>query len=293
MRPEVAAQGFLRGLDGQAFAAISCFLAVGAIMNAGGMSVRLLDLARARIAHRPGGLAHVNIGARMLFVGVSGSAVADAAAVGSVMVPAMRRDGYPGACAAAVTAASATIGLVIPPSIPMVVFAHFTPADVARLFVAGVVPCLKRGMFLMVASILIARRGGYPTQPRPGWPEVWRAARRAGLALALPVLVVWGMVSGVATVSEIGAVAAVVTPTALAVGVDITQPRIVFVLAGAIGLVTPPEGVLLLVTAAQAGVPLGGVVCEGAVFLAAPVGVLAAVVLVPGLTTGVADALGL
>jgi tripartite ATP-independent transporter DctM subunit len=389
MRPEVVAQSFLRGLEGQAFTAIAYFFAVGAIMNTGGMSSRLLDLARTLIAHRPGGLAHANIGASMLFAGVSGSAVADAAAVGSVMVPAMQRDGYDPAYAAAVTATSATIGLVIPPSIPMVVFALFTPADVARLFVAGIVPGLMMGGFLMVASIVIARKRGYPAQARASWGEVGMAARRSVLALLLPVLVVGGMISGVATVSEIGAVAAVyaafvtlvvyrevtpaglwaalvvaatdcakiliviavagafvwisarmgvatgmvsliesaglsplmflavlavallllgtvlepvtllivvapvVTPAALAIGVDITQLGIVFVLAGAIGLVTPPVGVLLFVTAAQANVSLGAVVRESAIFLLALLGVLAAVVVVPDLTAGVADAIGL
>ncbi|MFN4099210.1 MAG: TRAP transporter large permease [Pararhodobacter sp.] len=389
MRPEVIAQSFLRGLEGQAFTAIAYFFAVGAIMNAGGMSGRLLDLARTLIAHRPGGLAHANIGASMLFAGVSGSAVADAAAVGSVMVPAMRKDGYDPAYAAAVTASSATIGLVIPPSIPMVVFALFTPADVARLFVAGILPGLMMGLFLMAASIVIARARGYPSQPRAGWAAVAVAARRSVLALLLPVLVVWGMVSGVATVSEIGAVAAVyaafvtlvvyrevtplglwralveaavdcakiliiiavagafvwisarmgvaagivsvieaaglsplmflaalalallilgtvlepvtllivvapvVTPAALAIGVDITQLGIVFVLAGAIGLVTPPVGILLFMAAAQANVPLAAVVREGAIFLAALLAVLALIVVFPGLTAGVANAVGL
>ncbi len=208
MKPDVVAQTFMRGLDNQAFTAIVYFFAAGAIMNAGGMSARLLDLARSLVAHIRGGLAHANITASMVFAGVSGSAVADAAAVGSVMVPAMKRDGYAPAYAAAVTATSATIGLMIPPSIPMVIFALFTPADVTRLFIAGVVPGLMMGVFLLVSSYFIAVRRGYHAHPWQGWGNVWTAFRRSILALLMPVIVIWGMVSGFATVSEIGAVAA-------------------------------------------------------------------------------------
>ncbi len=381
MQPMVVAQSFMRGLDNQAFTAIVYFFAAGAFMNAGGMSARLLELARALVAHIRGGLAHANIAASMVFAGVSGSAVADAAAVGSVMVPAMKRDGYSAAYSAAVTATSATIGLVIPPSIPMVVFALFTPADVTRLFVAGILPGLLMGGFLLVASVVIAYRRGYPAHDWQGWRRVWVAFRRSLLALLMPVLVVAGMVSGVATVSEIGAVAAlyaavvslliyretslaefwaalvtaatdsakiliviamsgafvwiaarvgiandlallvsgtgfgptailafiaigllllgtvlepvtllivvapVIAPAAMLAGIDITQLGIVFILASAIGLVTPPVGVLLFVTGAQAGAPVTAVVREAAIFLVALVALLMTVVLWPDLTS--------
>ena len=387
MQPTVIAQSFMRGLDNSAFTAIAYFFCAGAIMNGGGMSARLLELARALIAHIRGGLAHANISASVVFAGISGSAVADAAAVGSVMIPAMKRDGYSGAYAAAVTASSATIGLIIPPSIPMVIFALFTPADVTKLFLAGVLPGLLMGLFLLVASVIIAWRRGYQAHDWQGWQRVWSALKRSALALLMPVLVVGGMVSGVATVTEIGALAAVyaafvsfvvyreasvvqmwrsviqaaedaahiliivavsgafvwisartgaanqlalwitgysldpalllaaialsllllgmvlepvtlmivvapiVAGPAILAGVDITQLGVVFVLASAIGLVTPPVGVLLFITAAQAQAPVTAVVRESAIFLVALVALLMAVVFMPVLTLGLAELL--
>lgn len=385
MQPSVIVQSFMRGLDNSAFTAIAYFFCAGAIMNGGGMSARLLELARALIAHIRGGLAHANISASVVFAGISGSAVADAAAVGSVMIPAMKRDGYSGAYAAAVTASSATIGLIIPPSIPMVIFALFTQADVTKLFLAGVLPGLLMGLFLLVASVIIAWRRGYHAHDWQGWRRVWAALRRSALALLMPVLVVGGMVSGVATVTEIGALAAVyaafvsfviyreaslgemwrsvvqaaedaahiliivavsgafvwisartgaanqlalavssypldpalllaaiaiallllgmvlepvtlmivvapiVAGPAVLAGVDITQLGVVFVLSSAIGLVTPPVGVLLFITAAQAQAPVTAVVRESAIFLAALVALLMAVVFMPVLTLGLAE----
>lgn len=377
--PVIVAQSLMQGLDGTAFTAIPYFFLAGAIMNRGGMSVRLLRLARACLGHLRGGLAHANVGASVVFAGVSGSAVADAAAVGSVMIPAMRRDGYGGAYAAAVTAASATIGLVVPPSIPLVIYGLFTGADIGALFLAGVLPGLSMGGFLLVVTLGIARRRGHPREAFAGWGEVGAAFRGGLLALLMPVIVVGALVGGLATTAEIGAVAAayaalvtlllreagpgalwlacreaaadsakvliviavsgafvwivaaegsareaaawlagtglspvatlalvaalllvlgtvlepvtllvVIVPTlAVAVapvGVDLVQLGVVAVLASAIGLVTPPVGLLLFLTAAQAEAPVTAVVREAAPFLAALAALLAAVVMVPGLT---------
>ena len=208
MPPVVIVQSFMQGLDGTAFTAIPFFFLAGGLMNAGGMSARLLRLARATLGHLRGGLAHANVGASVVFAGVSGSAVADAAAVGSVMIPAMRHDGYGGAYAAAVTAASATIGLVIPPSIPLVIYGLFTGTDVGALFLAGLVPGLLMGAFLLVVTAALARRRGHPRAAFAGWGEIG-AALRAGLAaLVMPALVVGALVGGVATTAEIGALAA-------------------------------------------------------------------------------------
>ena len=382
LRGDVLVQSVMRGLDNQAFTAIVYFFTAGTIMNAGGMSRRLLELAQALIGHIRGGLAHANIAASMIFAGISGSAVADAAAVGSVMVPAMKEDGYAPGYAAAVTASSATIGLIIPPSIPMVIFALFTPADVTRLFLAGIVPGLLMGVFLIAISVLVAMRRGYPAAPWQGWGRLWRAFRRSLLALLLPVLVIAGMMTGVATVSEIGALAAayaalvslviyrettlpefwaalvtsatdaarvliiiaasgafvwiaarvgiaaelaaylsavevsprllltliaagllvlgtvlepvtlliviapIVAPAAMLAGVDITQLGLVFVLASTIGLVTPPVGILLFLTAAQAQVSVLAVIREAAIFLVGLVAVLALIVAVPSISLG-------
>lgn len=203
----VAAQALVQGLDSYSFAAIVFFFLVGEIMNRGGISARLMRLARACIGHVRGGLSHVNILGSMVFAGVSGSAAADAAAVGSVMIPAMKRQGYPPAYAAAVTAASATIGPIIPPSIPLVIYGLMALTSIGKLFVAGIVPGVLMGVFLLVASYIISRRRNYPSEAWPGWRELFAAARLSLFALAMPVIVVVGLVGGVATVTEIGAVA--------------------------------------------------------------------------------------
>ncbi|MCW5745504.1 MAG: TRAP transporter large permease subunit [Alphaproteobacteria bacterium] len=204
----VIGQTFAQGIDSYSFAAIPFFFLAGEVMNTGGISRRLLRLARAMLGHVQGGLAHVNIATNMVFAGVSGSAVADASAVGAVMIPAMRREGYPAAYAAAVTAAAATIGPVIPPSIPMVIFGLLAGTSIGKLFVGGVVPGLLMGVFLLAASWLIARRRGFPAGRWSGFRELFAAAIDAALAVLTPFIVIGGLVFGVATTTEIGAVAA-------------------------------------------------------------------------------------
>ena len=204
----IIGQTFAQGIDSYSFAAIPFFFLAGEVMNTGGISRRLLRLARAALGHVQGGLAHVNIVTNMVFAGVSGSAVADASAVGAVMIPAMRKEGYPAAYAAAVTAAAATIGPVIPPSIPMVIFGLLAGTSIGKLFIGGVVPGVLMGVFLLVASWLIARRRGFPAGHWAGFGELLAAALDATLAVLTPFIVIAGLVFGVATTTEIGAVAA-------------------------------------------------------------------------------------
>jgi len=204
----VVAQGFVQGLNNYSFTAIVFFFLAGEIMNAGGITDRLLRFTRACIGHIPGGLSHVNIMASMVFAGVSGSAMADASAIGSIIIPAMKREGYSGSYSAAVTAASATIGPVIPPSIPLVLFGLFAMTSVGRLFIAGIIPGILMGVFLLIASYFISRRRKYPATAWVGFGEVLRATMSSILALIMPLIVVVGLVGGVATVSEVGAIAA-------------------------------------------------------------------------------------
>jgi tripartite ATP-independent transporter DctM subunit len=204
----VVTQGFIKGLNNYHFAAIVFFFLAGEIMNAGGITRRLLRFARACFGHIPGGLSHVNILASMIFAGVSGSVMADASAIGSVMIPAMKREGYPGAYAAAVTSASATIGPVIPPSIPLVLFGLFAMTSIGHLFIAGIIPGILMGVFLLVASYIISKSRNYPAAPWAGFRVLFQAAMGAVLALIMPLIVVVGLVGGVATVTEVGAVAA-------------------------------------------------------------------------------------
>lgn len=204
----IVGQTFAQGIDSYTFAAIPFFFLAGEVMNTGGISRRLLRLARAALGHVKGGLAHVNIVTNMIFAGVSGSAVADASAVGAVMIPAMRKEGYPAAYAAAVTASAATIGPVIPPSIPMVIFGLLASTSVGKLFIGGVVPGLLMGVFLLIASWLMAHRRGFPAGDWQGFDELRAAALDAALAMLTPFIVVVGLVFGVATTTEVGAVAA-------------------------------------------------------------------------------------
>ena len=187
--------------------AIPLFFLAGELMNAGGITARLVRFAACLVGHIRGGLAHVTILASMIMSGFSGSAVADASAVGSVLVPSMRREGYDPAFAAAVTAAAATAGPIIPPSIPMIIYAATGEVSVGALFMAGVVPGLLLGVYLMAAVFVISRRRGYPTRPRATLGELGRATVEASWALLAPVIVLGGILIGVVTPTEAAALA--------------------------------------------------------------------------------------
>lgn len=204
----VVTQGFIEGINNYHFAAIIFFFLAGEIMNVGGITERLLRFARACFGHIPGGLSHVNIISSMVFAGVSGSVMADVSAIGSILIPAMKREGYPGAYSAAVTSASATIGPMIPPSVPLVLFGLFSMTSIGRLFIAGIVPGILMGVFLLAASYIISKRRKYPAAPWAGFTELLRATMGSIIALIMPLIVVVGLVGGVATVTEVGAVAA-------------------------------------------------------------------------------------
>lgn len=206
--PDIAlVQTMLSGLDRSVFAAIPYYFLLGSIMSAGGMANRLLRLARALFSWIKGGLAHVNIGASILFGGISGSATADASAIGALMIPAMKKDGFTPAYASAVTASSAAIGLLIPPSIPMVLFGLFNNVSVGDLFLAGIMPGVLMAIYLSTAAWLVARKEQHPQAAWSGWREVWLAFKRCILVLVLPVLITFSLSSGVATPTEVGAIA--------------------------------------------------------------------------------------
>jgi tripartite ATP-independent transporter DctM subunit len=376
----VVAQGFIQGLNNYHFAAIIFFFLAGEVMNAGGITDRLLRFTRACFGHIRGGLSHVNILASMVFAGVSGSAMADASAIGSIMVPSMKREGYSGAYSAAVTSASATIGPVIPPSIPMVIFGLFAMTPISRLFIAGIIPGILMGVFLLIASYIISRARNYPSTTWVGYRELFQATMGSILALIMPLIVVVGLVGGVATVSEVGAVAAayaivvsmfiyrqltfsnlwevmckvgkdgakvlvivsisglfiwiignmgvarvlagwigsittnpttvlalialsllvggafldpvtlfavfvpIMVPTAAEVGINFTQLGVVSVLATMLGMVTPPVGMVVFLTSAQATSPAHHVFKEVLPFLGALFLLLATLIVLPELS---------
>jgi tripartite ATP-independent transporter DctM subunit len=182
--------------------AIPLFILAGAIMNASGISRRLIALASALFGFVRGGLAMVSIGASLFFAEISGSAVADVAALGSILIPAMERKGYPKAFAAAVTSSSATLAVIIPPSIPMILYAVMSGSSVVELFVAGVVPGILGGALMMGVAYATAVRHGYPVEEIFQLARVWRTFKEAAWALLLPLVILGGIFSGWVTATE-------------------------------------------------------------------------------------------
>ena len=189
--------------------AIPLFILAGAIMNASGISRRLIAFASALFGWARGGLAHVSIGASMFFAEISGSAVADIAALGSILIPGMKAKGYPAALAAAVMSSAATLAVIIPPSIPMILYAVMAETSVVQLFVAGIVPGIIGGFGLMAMAYWFARRYNLPREEAFSLARVGRTARDALWAFLLPVIILGGIFGGVVTATE-GAALAVV-----------------------------------------------------------------------------------
>jgi TRAP-type transport system large permease protein len=190
--------------------AIPFFILAGEAMNRGGITLRLVEFANSVVGHLRGGLAHVNVLTSMLFAGLSGSAVADTSAIGSILIPAMEKAGYSRKFAAAITAASSVIGPIIPPSIIMVIYAFMMNVSVAGLFAAGLIPGLIVGIALMGAVGVISKKRNYPkAERRATVAEVGVATRGAILPLMTPVIILGGILGGVFTPTEAASVAAV------------------------------------------------------------------------------------
>lgn len=200
-------QQLFAGVDSFDLLAVPLFMLAGAIMEVGGISRRLIHFADSLVGWIPGGLACACIVASMIMAGISGSAAADAAAIGSVVIPAMIRQGYPAPFAAAVVAAGGSIGVIIPPSIPMVIFGFMTNVSTSQLFAGGIlVGALMGGSFMAVAAF-ISWRNGYGVREPFSLTKVWGALREAFWSLGSPVIVLGGILSGVVTVTEAAAVA--------------------------------------------------------------------------------------
>ena len=176
-------------------------------MNAGGIMARLVRVSTVLVGHIRGGLAHMSVVSNMLLAGVSGSAVADAAGLGRLQVEMMRQGGYGAAFSAAISGSAATVGPIIPPSIPFVVYGSIAGVSIGSLFLAGVVPGALMGLFLMGASYWISRRRGYPLRERAKIGEVVVEFLRAIPVLLLPLIILGGILSGVFTPTEAAAVA--------------------------------------------------------------------------------------
>ena len=196
------------GIDSFPLMAIPFFMLAGELMNKGGITARLVAFSQTMIGHLRGGLAQVNILSSMLFAGLTGSAVADTSALGSMLIPAMEKNGYTRRFAAAVTAASSVIGPIIPPSGIMIIYAYVMEVSVAALFAGGIIPGILVGLGLMLVVSAMARGGKMPPAgPKATWAEAGVSFRQAILPLLTPVIILGGILGGIFTPTEASAAA--------------------------------------------------------------------------------------
>ena len=202
-------QRMYAGTTGFPLLAIPFFILAGNLMNAGGMTHRIFRFAQCLVGHIKGGLGHVNVVGSMIFAGMSGSAVADAAGLGMVEIQAMLKAGYDRRFSAAVTAASSTIGPIIPPSIPFVIFGSMTGTSVGRLFLGGFLPGLVMGLALMITVYIVAEQRGYPRERRATLRELLDSSLDGAAALGAPVIIIGGILAGIFTPTEAAVVACI------------------------------------------------------------------------------------
>ncbi len=200
-------QRMMAGVDQFVLLTIPLFLLAGNLMNVGGITDRIVHFARAMVGHRQGGLSSVTVLSAGFFAGISGSATAEASALGSILIPTMSRQGMPPAYAAALVGVSSVMGPIIPPSITMIIYGVLSGASIGQLFLAGVVPGIAIGGGLLIYATWRARRDGYPTTPKMPWPERMVAIRRTLPALSLPLIILVGIKGGIFTPTEAAAVA--------------------------------------------------------------------------------------
>lgn len=196
-------------IDSFPLMAVPFFMFLGRVLNSGGITERLLRVADVAVGHVRGGLGHVNVFVSMVFASLSGSAAADTASIGSILIPAMKKAGYDPAFTVALTAASSTLGVIIPPSIILIVYGAFGNVSIGALFLGGVLPGVLIGLFMMAYTYVLAIRHGYPANPRATLGEIGRALLKGAPPLAIPVIVLGGVVAGVFTPTE-AAISAVV-----------------------------------------------------------------------------------
>ena len=204
----VVAQKMVTGIDSFTFVAIPLFILAGELMNVGQITDRIFNFAKAAVGWIPGGLAHANILASVIFSGMSGSAIADAGGLGTVEMKAMREAGYDDYFSGAVTAASSTIGPIFPPSIPMVIYGGIASVSIGKLFIGGVIPGLLMAVALMLYALVISIRRGYPKEVF-SLRLIWREFIRAFIPLMTPVIILSGFVTGWFTPTEASAIAVV------------------------------------------------------------------------------------
>jgi tripartite ATP-independent transporter DctM subunit len=188
---------------------VPLFILTGQIMNYTGITERIINLASALVGHIRGGLAIVNVVASMFFAGISGSAVADTASLGSVLIPSMKKRGYSGSFSAAVTSSSGTIGIIIPPSNAVIIHGMVAGVSVGKLFMAGVIPGILVGFSMMALCYVIATKRRYPIEHAFSFARLARATWHATPAIVLPFIILGGIISGVFTPTEAAGISVV------------------------------------------------------------------------------------
>ena len=206
--PLIAIQKMVSGVDSFPLLCVPFFVLAGSLMNAGAITDRLFEFAHRMVGHWRGGLGQVNVLNSMIFSGMSGTAIADAGGLGAMEIRAMRNRGYDMPFAVGISAASATLGPVIPPSLPLVVYGFAAGVSVGQLFLAGIIPGILLALARHVQVAWYARRRNYPVEPRATWGERLVALKTSALALLMPIIIMGGIVLGVATPTEAASVAA-------------------------------------------------------------------------------------
>lgn len=209
LTPWIMIQRTFGGLDSFVILAIPLFLLTGEVMNRAGITDELIDFSSTVVGHIRGGLAHINVFVSMIFAGISGSSTADTAGIGKLLIPAMIKRGYSKEFTVAVTAASSTLGQIIPPSIIAVIYAATVGISVGALFLGGAVPGILIGLAQMVVSYIFARKYNYPAEERSSFRKILHAFKKAILPMLSPVLLIGGIIGGIFTATEAAVVSAV------------------------------------------------------------------------------------
>jgi TRAP-type transport system large permease protein len=204
---QLLAQNLVAGVDNFLLLAVPFFILAGEIMNAGGISRRIIDMAQAWVGHFRGGLGYVTIGAAILLGAISGSALADTAALATILLPMMRERGYPVALSGGLIASGGIIAPMLPPSMAMIIYGVTTNTSISAMFVSGIVPGLTMGLGLVIAWRFVMRKYDLPSEKAATWSERFRATGRAGWAILMPVIIIGGMKTGVFTATEAAVVA--------------------------------------------------------------------------------------
>lgn len=205
----VMPQKMFSGIDSFVLLCIPGFILAGNLMNSGGITERIIRFANAGVGWMRGGLGLTNVAGSMLFGGISGTAVADAASLGGVLIPGMVKAGYPADFSAAVTAASSTVGPIIPPSVPMIIVGALSGISVGQMFLAGAVPGVLMGLAMMVTTYIISVRRNFPRQPWQGLGELFKSFLGAFWAIFMTLLIVGGLMTGMATPTETAIIACI------------------------------------------------------------------------------------